>query len=99
MSIEVIIAVIALIGVLITAVGLILAWKRNGTHQAERDITHAARDAEAQAVSKTNQQAIISRLDDKLYGLQAVNMRIGSLTERVDGHDREIKELKGNRKR
>tara|TARA_Y100000310_G_C20409239_1_gene681129 strand:- start:132 stop:431 length:300 start_codon:yes stop_codon:yes gene_type:complete len=98
MSPEVIIAGVAVVGVGITGLGLILTWRRNGTSQAARDITHAEAQAARDAVNETNQKAIISRLDDKQYGLQAVNMKVGSLTERVTGHDREIKELKRKQK-
>lgn len=94
MSVEVVIASIAVAGVLITSGGLIMTWRRNGTHQAARDMAHAEAQAARDAVLANNQTAIIEKLDNPEYGLQAVNITVGRLTERVTGHDREIKELK-----
>ncbi len=97
MSPEIIIATVAVAGVFVTGSGLILSWRRNGTHQAQRDQAHAEAQAARDAVAESNQKAILGRLDDKDYGLQAVNMKLTSVTERVTGHDREIKELKQKR--
>ena len=92
--VEIIIASVAVVGVLVTGTGLIITWRRNGTAQAQRDKAHAEAQAARDAVSESNQKAILGRLDDKDYGLQAVNIKITSVTERVTGHDREIRELK-----
>ncbi len=97
MSLEIIIATVAIVGVFVTGSGLILSWRRNGTHQAQRDQAHAEAQSARDAVAESNQKAILGRLDDKDYGLQAVNITVGRLTERVTGHDREIKELKQKR--
>jgi len=101
MSVEIILSGAAIFGVLVTTSGLILAWRRNGTHQAQRDKAQAEVQATRDANIASNQKAILDRLDDKESGLQAVNIKIGELhedtavlTQRVNGHDREIKELK-----
>ena len=105
MSVEIIVASVAVIGVIITGAGQIITWRKNGTEQAERDIKQAQALAARDAVLANNQKAIIDRLDDKESGLQAVNLKIsgmrqhcaevsGPLVERVTGHDREIRELK-----
>lgn len=95
---ELVIASVAVAGVVVTGIGLVITWRRNGTHQARRDLTNAEDQAARDAVAETNQKAIIERLDDKDFGLQAVNIKITSVTERVTGHDREIRELKSQRK-
>ena len=101
MSVEIILSGAAIFGVLVTTSGLILAWRRNGVHQAQRDTAQAEVQATRDANIASNQKAILDRLDDKESGLQAVNIKIGELhedtavlTQRVNGHDREIKELK-----
>ena len=94
MTVEIVIAGSALVGVGFTGIGLMLSWRRNGTHQAERDRAQAEAQAARDAVVESNQAAIIEKLDHPDYGLQAVNITVGRLTERVTGHDREIKELK-----
>jgi len=105
MSLEIVVAGAALMGVLFTGGGLAFTIRKNGTSQAKRDrqqaVVQAARDAEV----ATNQQAILARLDDKDSGLQAVNIKMAkqathcatistALTERVANHGREIAELK-----
>tara|TARA_Y100000310_G_scaffold23392_1_gene22373 strand:- start:4024 stop:4317 length:294 start_codon:yes stop_codon:yes gene_type:complete len=97
MSVEAIVGGAALIGVLMTGLGLILSWRRNGTHQAERDITHAETQAARDATLETNQIAILDRLDNKENGLQAVNLKIVAMAERVKVHDRELRDLKKKR--
>ncbi len=92
--VEIVIASVAVVGVLITGTSQVLAWRRNGIHQAARDRAEAEKQAARDAVVHSNQEAILDRLDDKEYGLQAVNIKLSSVTERVTGHDREIKELK-----
>ncbi len=105
MSIEIVLSGAAIVGVLVTTSGLIFAWHRNGTHQAQRDLAQAEVQATRDANIASNQKAIIDRLDDKESGLQAVNIKVtamrqhcaevsGPLVERVSGHDREIKDLK-----
>jgi len=101
MSIEIILSGVAIVGVLVTTSGLIFAWRRNGTHQAQRDKAQAEAQATRDANIASNQEAILGRLDDKESGLQAVNIKINDihedtavLTQRVDGHDREIKDIK-----
>ena len=101
MSAEIILSGAAVFGVLVTTTGLIFAWRRNGTHQAQRDEAQAKVQATRDANITSNQKAILDRLDDKESGLQAVNIKIGEihedtavLTQRVDGHDHEIKGLK-----
>lgn len=99
--IEIVIASVAVVGVLATGTGLILSWHKNGTAQAARDLAHAEAQAARDAVAQRNQAAILGRLDDKESGLQAVNIKVGEIVttcavheERLTGHDREIKELK-----
>ncbi|KKN16959.1 hypothetical protein LCGC14_0970760 [marine sediment metagenome] len=92
--IEIVIASVAVVGVLITGTNQVLAWRRNGIHQAARDRAEAEKQAARDAVLANNQAAIIEKLDNPEYGLQAVNITVGRLTERVTGHDHEIKELK-----
>ncbi len=101
MSVEIILSGAAIVGVLVTTSGLIFAWRRNGTHQAQRDMAQAEVQATRDANIVSNQEAILGRLDDKESGLQAVNIKIGEihedtavLTQRVDGHGREIKDMK-----
>jgi len=101
MSIEIVLSGAAIVGVLVTTSGLIVAWRRNGTHQAQRDMAQAEVQATRDANIASNQKAIIDRLDDKESGLQAVNVKISGihedtavLTQRVDGHDHEIKDMK-----
>lgn len=99
--VEIVIASVAVVGVLFTSSGLILTWRKNGTVQAARDLALAEAQATRDAVAETNQIAILQRLDDKESGLQAVNIKVGEIVttcavheERLTGHDREIKELK-----
>ena len=104
MPIEVIIAVVAVAGVVVTGIGLVLSWRRNGSHQAARDITHAEAQAVRDAIAAANQKAILDRLDDKVSGLQAVNQKVGKvithcavLEERIMGHDKDITDLQRKR--
>ncbi len=92
--IEIVIASAAVGGVIITGIFQVVAFRRNGTHQAARDIDHAKKQAARDAVLASNQKAILGRLDDKDYGLQAVYTKVTTLTERVTGHDREIRDIK-----
>ncbi|MAH44721.1 hypothetical protein CMI37_02780 [Candidatus Pacearchaeota archaeon] len=92
--IELVIGGVAIVGVAITGVGMILTWRRNGTHQAARDVASAEAQAARDAIVANNQTAIMAKLEHPDYGLQAVNITVGRLTERVTGHDREIRELK-----
>lgn len=101
MSIEIVLSGAAIVGVILTTSGLVLAWRRNGTHQAQRDMAQAEVQATRDANIASNQNAILDRLDDKESGLQAVNIKVGEihedtavLTQRVDGHDREVKDMK-----
>jgi uncharacterized membrane protein len=104
MTAEVIIAGAAVVGVFGSYVALIITWRKNGRNQATRDISHAEAQAARDATLEGNQKAIIQRLDDKQHGLGAVNDKISGLKthlavvdERLTGHDREIKELKGKK--
>lgn len=104
MSVEIIISGAAVFGVIVTGTGLIFAWRRNGSHQAQRDMAQAEALATRDAHIVSNQKAIIDRLDDKESGLQALFIKIGDthedtavLTQRVDGHDHEIRDLKKNK--
>ena len=92
-------------GTLIVAIGLAVTWRRNGSHQAERDMAQAKLQAARDAILARNQEAILERLDNKEHGLQAVNEKVaaqalhcaqisGPLVTRVNGHDREIRDLK-----
>ena len=105
MSVEMILSGAAFVRVLVTTSGLIFAWRRNGDHQAQRDKAQADVQSTRDANIASNQKAILDRLDDKQSGLQAVNIKISEihedtavLTQRVDGHDREIKDLKAKHK-
>ena len=105
MDAQMIVAIVAMLGVILTGVGQIKTWHRNGSQQAARDKSLAEAQAARDAVLRNNQQAIINRLDNKEDGLQAVNIKMAgmqthcakvstSLTERVANHDRELRELK-----
>uniref|UniRef100_A0A6H1ZQ17 Uncharacterized protein n=1 Tax=viral metagenome TaxID=1070528 RepID=A0A6H1ZQ17_9ZZZZ len=105
MSIELVVAGTAVMGVIITGIAQVSTWRTIGKSQAERDKSYAEGQAARDAVLTNNQKAIIQRLDDRESGLQAVNNKVvamrqhcaevsGPLVERVTGHDREIKELK-----
>lgn len=105
MTAEMILSGAAIVGVVFTGVGLLATWRKNGSSQAARDLEQAKKLAARDAVLARNQQAIIERLDDKENGLQAVNNKVGAmqthcaevsgpLVERVNGHDREIRDIK-----
>jgi hypothetical protein len=94
-------AAVAVVGVVLMGVGLVLSWRRNGSHQAARDMIHAEAQAARDAVAVSNQNAILARLDNKDSGLQAVNAKVSGLVthcavldERVTTHDRDITDLK-----
>lgn len=106
---ELILAGAAVVGVGFTGGGLIYTIRKNGSAQKRRDIALAEAQVARDAEVANNQKAILSRLDDRESGLQAVNIKMGkqathcaeistALTERVAGHDRELKELKASRR-
>ena len=101
MTPEMIMAIASTAGVVGAIVGLVITWRKNGKSQATRDQAEGERMAARDAVTASNQHAIIQRLDDKQTGLQAVNIKVDEmkqytavLAERVAGHDREIRDMK-----
>ena len=105
MTAEIIVSGAAVVGVIFTGVGLLATWRKNGAAQAARDKDQGEAVAIRDAILESNQRAIISRLDDKDYGLEAVNKKVGDMSlhcakvsgpliERVTGHDREIRDMK-----
>ena len=105
MTTEVIMVAVNTFGVLVVAVGLGITWRRNGTEQAQRDLTLGQRQAVRDAALANNQESIMATLNNKETGLQAVNSKLAgqrnhctkvstALVERMAGHDRELKEIK-----
>ena len=105
MTVEIIMVGVNTLGVAVIAVGLIATIRKNGTHQAQRDLEQAEKQAARDAEQASNQKAIMATLNDKETGLQAVNINLAeqknhctkvstTLVEQMAGHDREIKEIK-----
>ena len=89
--------ILTLIIALIACVGLVATWARNGKAQAGRD-----------SKLETNQKIIIKRLDDPETGLAGINQKFNEhltnfadvnsgFRERLQGHDRVIRDLKKSR--
>lgn len=97
MSVEIVVAGVAVAGNLMVAMGLIASWRRNGK-------TQAARDQEL----KDDVKGVIKRLDDPDTGLGALNVCVHGmqkhcaevstgLSSDMKAAERDIKELKANR--
>ena len=95
MNWEALLGIAAIVGVMMTGGGLIWTWKQNG--KAERDEFTEL---------KTEVRGVRDDLADKNTGLGALSKQIGEVknhcsgvtsafAERLAGHDREIKEVKG----
>lgn len=106
MNWDAILSVLAVIGVCFTGWGLIKTIRKNGKELRERDIKLAKIQAARDQKISSNQEAILTRLDDKEHGLQAVNDKIAKintrcaqvstgLSEKVLAAERDIRELKG----
>ncbi len=109
MSAEMILAGAAVSGVIVTAaitgIGLRVTWRRNGKEQRTRDIAQAEVQAARDQELKSNQDAILRRLDDDRTGLAALSEKQNNMTNhctevsigfagRIITTERDIKELK-----
>jgi hypothetical protein len=99
------IVIIMVTGTWITAVvavgGVVLTWRKNGKAQRERDENMAMKQAERDTRLNSNQENIISRLDNPDTGLTALNEKIHKYAlastrhdEQIRAAERDIKELK-----
>lgn len=105
MTVEIIVAGAAVVGVLFTGGGLILTWRKNGRSQRERDLDLAMKQAARDTAINTTQENILAKLDDPTTGLPAVNEKVNAMVthcaevstgvvERVNAAERDIKEVK-----
>tara|TARA_Y100000310_G_C20521182_1_gene733758 strand:- start:64 stop:405 length:342 start_codon:yes stop_codon:yes gene_type:complete len=104
-GVELVIAVAAVGGVIITGISQAVAWRRNGSHQVERDVNQAKVQAARDAIMTSHQEEILRRLGNMESGLQAVNTKIAGMqtdwasvsstfAEQLKGHNRDIQDIK-----
>lgn len=98
-------AIIAIVGVLIVAIGLIATWRKNGRTQTARDIAQAEKEATFQQEIKSNMEHIDEELKSEDHGLVALAQgqaafrencaRVSTgLAAKVESNSSSIKELK-----
>lgn len=98
MTVEIIVAGSSMVIAVVAVSGVLVTWRKNGKRETERDTTISL-----------NQDGIIRRLDDEDNGLGALNRKVNSmtthcatvstgLTERMIAAERDIKEVKANRR-
>lgn len=97
--------ILAIVGVLIVAVGLIATWRKNGRTQADRDIARAEKDAAFQQEIKSEFKHINEELKSDDHGLVALAVSVGNfkthcaevstkLSGKVEANTKDITELK-----
>ena len=101
--------IIALVGVLVIAIGLWATWRKNGHDQARRDIAQAEKMASWKTEIKNDLKHINDELSSPDHGLIALVQGQSAfkthcaevstrLTERVEANTKDINELKSKDK-